>query len=423
MNPKEVMALCNARDVKVVAFHFCNFQGLWQSVFLPINELKESTFESGLFFDQSLGTSNQLEALVLPDSKTAFIDPFSNLCTLGLICDISDAQTRELHNLAPRSIAKKASEYLKSSQMADKACFGPEPEFFIFNESEFSASNECCSWRGKEQWNSGNDHTQLRNEMMMTMVELGIDIERHHQEAGILPRFEIDVAFDSLISIADKIYLYKYIVQRVAQKYRKTATFMPKPLCEDVCLRMNTHISLWQQEKNLMAGEESGEISETGLFFIGGLLKHAGSLCAFCKPSTNSYRNRKEGSEPVCRVPFSESQARTKRVEFRCADPLANPYLAFSAMLMAGVDGIRRKILPENGSWTKLGGNSYFFTQNLPISLENALLELEKDRDYLTENNIFSDSFLDGYIHGKKKECRQVAQRPHPYEHILYYKS
>jgi glutamine synthetase len=393
MTPKDVIELAKKKDVKIVDFKLCDILGTWQHFAVPVGELKEDVFEDGLGFDGSSVRGwraiNASDMLVIPDAATAFIDPFAANTTLSLSCDVVDPVTREVYERDPRGIAKKAEAYLKGTGLADTAYFGPEAEFFIFDSASFDATSNGTFYkvdsvegiwnRGKEKEDNGSPNLgykirhkegyfpvapadkliDIRNEMILTMESLGIKIEREHHEVATAGQAEIDIVFDTLLRTADKMSLYKYVVKNVAHKYGKTATFMPKPLFGDNGSGMHTHQSLWKDGKPLFAGNGYAGLSEMALYYIGGILKHAPALCAICNPTNNSYKRLVPGYEaPVnlvysarnrsaaARIPMYTEQPKAKRIEFRPPDPSANPYLAFSAIMMAGLDGVQNKIDP-----------------------------------------------------------------------------
>lgn len=467
MKPKEVLALCKAKDVQVVDLKFCDIHGSWQHFSIPVTELTEAVFEDGLGFDgSSIRGWKGIEAsdmLVIPDPTTAIIDPFNEARTLSLVCDVEDPITREPYDRSARGIARRAVDYMKSTGIADTVYFGPEAEFFIFDDVRYD-SREQTSYYTLDHcegvWNSGReefpnlghkipfkggylpvppiDKTQdIRNEMMLCMMELGIDIERQHHEVATAGQAEIDLVFDELLPMADKMCLYKYIVKNIAHKNGKTATFMPKPLFGDNGSGMHTHISIWKKGQTLMAGDEYAGLSQTGLYFIGGLLKHAGALCALCNPTNNSYKRLVPGYEApvtlaysarnrsaICRIPTYSPSPKAKRVEFRCPDPSANPYLAFAALLLAGLDGVENKIDPGEPMDKNLYDLPPEEAKNLsyvPDSLKEALKALDKDREFLNKGNVFTNDFIDNFIQLKTLEYDAIRLRPHPHEFMLYY--
>lgn len=467
MKPKEVLALCKAKDVQIVDLKFCDIDGHWQHFSIPVTEFTESIFEEGLGFDgSSIRGWKGIEAsdmLVIPDPSTAFIDPFSQARTLSIACDVEDPITREPYDRSARGIAKRAVSYMQSTGIADTVYFGPEAEFFIFDDVRFD-SKEYTSYYTVDSsegiWNTGReefpnlghkipykggylpvppiDKTQdIRNEMILCMMDLGINIERQHHEVATAGQAEIDLVFDELLKMADNMCLYKYVVKNVANKHGKTATFMPKPLFGDNGSGMHTHISIWKKGQTLMAGDEYAGLSQTGLYFIGGLLKHAPALCALCNPTNNSYKRLVPGYEApvtlaysarnrsaICRIPTYSPSPKAKRVEFRCPDPSANPYLAFSALLLAGLDGVENKIDPGEPMDKNLYDLPPEEAKNLsyvPDSLKGALEALDKDREFLNKGSVFTNDFIDNFISLKMTEYDAIRLRPHPHEFMLYY--
>ena len=387
--PQEVIKMAKDNDLKILDYKFMDFPGLWQHFSVPIDSLDEEVFEDGVGFDGSSirgwQSINESDMLIVPDPDTAIIDPFMDPPTLSMICDIRDPVTGSQYSRDPRSVARKAENYLKSSGIADTAFFGPEAEFFIFDDIRFDQTHDCGYYyvdSVEGRWNSGKDEKpnlgykprykegyfpvppsdslqNIRSEMMLTMIESGINVEAHHHEVATGGQGEIDFRFSPLLSCADQLILYKYIVKNVARKHGKTATFMPKPLFDDNGTGMHVHQSLWKGDTPLFAGSGFAGLSEMALHYIGGLLKHASSLLAFAAPTTNSYKRLVPGFEaPVnlaysqrnrsaaVRIPVYSTNPKSKRLEFRCPDATCNPYLAFSAMLMAGLDGIQNKIDP-----------------------------------------------------------------------------
>ncbi|QYY35132.1 type I glutamate--ammonia ligase [Ruficoccus sp. ZRK36] len=467
MTPKEVLALAKAKDVKIIDLKFCDIHGSWQHFSVPVTELNEELFEDGLGFDgSSIRGWQGIEAsdmLVMPDADTAFIDPFIEVPTLSLICDIEDPITREPYSRSPRGIAKKAEEYLKASGLADAAYFGPEAEFFIFEDVRYSsASNESFYAVDSVEgiWNTGREefpnqaykirhkegylpvppadrHMDLRNEMVLTMQELGLNVEAQHHEVATGGQCEIDLRFDTLLKMADQMGIYKYVVKNVAHRAGKTATFMPKPLFGDNGSGMHTHQSLWKKGKPLMAGDGYANLSQMGLWYIGGLLKHAPALCAFCNPTNNSYKRLVPGYEApvtlaysarnrsaICRIPMYSTSPKAIRVEFRCPDPSANPYLAFAALLMAGLDGIENKIdpgSPVDKNLYDLPPEEAAKLSYVPDSLRGSLEALKADQEFLLKGEVFTEDFIKNYIKLKSAEYDEIRLRPHPHEYSMYF--
>jgi glutamine synthetase len=471
MTPKDVIKLAKEKEIKIVDFKLCDILGSWQHFSVPVNELKEDVFEDGLGFDGSSVRGwraiNASDMLVIPDPATAFIDPFAANPTLSLACDIVDPITREVYDRDPRGIAKKAEAYLKSTGLADTAYFGPEAEFFIFdsvaydstaNESFYKVDSVEGTWnRGRATEPNGSPNLgykirhkegyfpvapadkliDIRNEMILTMQDLGIAIEREHHEVATAGQAEIDIVFDTLLRTADKMTLYKYIVKNVAYKYGKTATFMPKPLFGDNGSGMHTHQSLWKDGKPLFAGNGYAGLSEMALYYIGGILKHAPALCALCNPTNNSYKRLVPGYEaPVnlaysarnrsasIRIPTYSSNPKAKRIEYRTPDPAANPYLACAAQLMAGLDGIQNKIHPGEAldkNLYDLAPEELAKVPHVPDSLRGAIEALSADHEFLLKGDVFTKDFVENYIAMKKSEYDAVRLRPHPYEFYLYF--
>jgi glutamine synthetase len=465
--PKSVIESAKKSGARMVDIKFVDTFGTWQHFSCPIRELTAEIFSEGLGFDgSSIRGWKSIEAsdmLAMPDPKTAFIDPFCAVPTLSLTCTISETGTKEAYTRDPRGIAQRAERYLASTGTAETAVFGPEAEFFIFDSVQYdSKSNGTFYSVDSEEgiWNSGRDEmpnlgyklrhkegyfpvgpadTQqdIRTEMCLVMEELGLHIERQHHEVATAGQAEIDYRFDTLVRAADAMMVYKYVVKNVARKHGKTACFMPKPLFGDNGSGMHTHMSLWKKGKPLFAGNEYAGLSKMALYYIGGLLKHARALCAICNPTTNSYKRLVPGYEaPVnlayssrnrsaaIRIPGYSDNPKAKRIEYRPPDPAANPYLAFAALLMAGLDGIQNKIEPGE----PLDKNIYELppeelkkVPNVAGSLGEALDCLEKDHDFLLKGDVFTADFLDMWIAAKRKEHDALRLRPHPYEFFLYY--
>ncbi|MBI4326919.1 MAG: type I glutamate--ammonia ligase, partial [Chloroflexi bacterium] len=455
------------QGAKMVDVKFVDTFGTWQHFSCPIGELTEEAFSEGLGFDgSSIRGWKSIEAsdmLALPDPATAFIDPFCAVPTLSLTCTIAETGTREAYTRDPRGMAQRAEKYLASTGIADSAVFGPEAEFFIFDDVRFDTKSNGTFYAvdsGEAIWNTGREETpnpgykirhkegyfpvapadtqqDIRTEMCLVMEQLGVKIERQHHEVATAGQAEIDYRFDTLVRAADAMMVYKYVVKNVARKHGKTATFMPKPLFGDNGSGMHTHQSLWKKGKPLFAGHEYAGLSQTALYYVGGLLKHAMALCAFCSPTTNSYKRLVPGFEaPVnlayssrnrsaaIRIPTYSENPKAKRIEYRPPDPAANPYLAFAAMLMAGLDGVQNKIEPGepmDKNLYELPPEEHAKIPQVPGSLGEALDHLEKDHDFLLKGDVFSMDFLETWASHKRKEHDALRLRPHPYEFFLYY--
>jgi glutamine synthetase len=467
MTPKEVLEFAKKNDAKQVDIRFTDLPGLSHHVSYPIHELDESSFEEGYGFDGSSirgwAVINESDMLLLPDSTTAFMDPFAETATLVMLADVVDPITRQHYERDPRWIAKKAEMYLNSSGVADTAYFGAEAEFFIFDNVRFDQNEHSGFYfidAEEGRWNSGRekdnlgyrprykegyfpvpptDHYQdLRSEMVQTMLKCGLNIECHHHEVATGGQAEIDQRFDTLVKSADNMMLYKYVVRNVAYQYGKSVTFMPKPLFGDNGSGMHVHQSLWKSGKPLFAGDGYAGVSQLALWYIGGLLKHARALSAIIAPTTNSYKRLVPGYEaPVnlaysrrnrsaaCRIPMYSASPKAKRVEFRPPDPSANPYLAFASMVVAGLDGIVNKIDPGeplDKDIYDLSPEEMKNVPSMPASLEEALDCLENDHAFLLKGDVFTEELLESFINYKRKsEADAVRLRPHPYEFALYY--
>jgi glutamine synthetase len=465
--PKGVLDLAKKNGAKMVDIKFVDTFGSWQHFSMPIAELTEESFSEGLGFDgSSIRGWKSIEAsdmLAMPDPATAMIDPFCTIPTLSLTCTIAETGTLEAYNRDPRGIAQRAEKFLASTGIADQAFFGPEAEFFVFDNVQYDCTSNSAfhSLDGAEGvWNTGRDEMpnlgykirhkegyfpvapsdifqDIRTEMVLLMEDLGIKIERHHHEVATAGQAEIDYRFETLIRAADAMMLYKYIVKNVARRHGKTATFMPKPLFGDNGSGMHTHQSLWKKGKPLFAGNEYGGLSQMALYYIGGLLKHARALCAICNPTTNSYKRLVPGFEaPVnlayssrnrsaaIRIPTYSDSPKAKRIEYRPPDPAANPYLAFAALLMAGLDGIQNKIDPGeplDKNLYELPPEELKKVPQVAGSLGEAISYLEADHDFLLKGDVFSKDFLEMWISAKRREHDALRLRVHPYEFTMYY--
>ncbi len=472
-SPKEVIQMAKDAEAQFVDFRFTDVPGLQHHFSTPIRELTEDVFIEGLGFDGSsvrgFQSIDDSDMILIPDAETAMIDPINERKTLCLTCIVRDPITGEEYEKDPRVVAKKAVKHMESTGIADVAHIGPEPEFFIFDSVTYSNRPEGAGFEifsNEGPWMSGDLMSEtgrslssghkiphkrgyfplppldtfqdLRSDMVDALESVGIEIEVHHHEVGTAGQAEIDMRFCNLLKMSDQVQTYKYIVKNVADQNGFSASFMPKPIFGDNGSGMHTHQSLWKDGEPLFY-DESGYagLSETAIYYIGGLLKHAHAVLAFAAPTTNSYKRLLPGYEaPInlaysqrnrsaaIRIPMYSSSPKAKRIEFRCPDPMANPYLAFSAMLMAGLDGIKNKIEPI----APLDTNIYDLTEteregipNVPESLEEAISALENDNDFLTQGSVFTNSLLEAYIEGKREEIDVVSTRPTPMEFELYY--
>mgnify|MGYP006108723283 FL=1 len=464
-----VFKLAKDSGAKMVDFRFTDLPGMWQHFTSPIKELEKDTFIDGVGFDGSsirgFQEIQESDMLLIPDPSTAFIDPFMEVPTLVLICTVQDPITREDYTRDPRIVALKAEAYLKSTGIGDTAFFGPEAEFFVFDDVRYSTAENYSFYEvdsAEAAWNTGSDEVpnlghklrykegyfpvppsdslqDLRSEMCLTMMDIGLDVEVHHHEVATAGQCEIDLRFDTMVSMADKMMKYKYVVKNVANRHGKTATFMPKPIFMDNGSGMHTHQSVWKKGKNVMYKKGTyGDLSQDAIYYIGGILKHAPSLLAFTNTTTNSYRRLVPGYEaPInlmyscrnrtacIRIPTYSNSEKAKRIEFRCADATANPYIAFSAMLMAGLDGIKNKISPPapmDQNLYELPPKQKAKVKQTPASLDAVLDALEKDNDYLVQGDVFTKDFIHNYIAYKREnEVDPIRLRPHPHEFTLYY--
>ena len=466
MSVEKVLKILKDKEVKYVDLRFTDTKGKWQHTAQTVNTIDESTFKDGIMFDGSSIAGwkniNESDMILMPDPATAVMDPFTAQPQLILFCDVIEPADGKPYELDPRSTAKKAEKFLADSGIGDKTYFGPEAEFFLFDDVKFSTNQEYTFYSidseegayntGVEMEGGNMGHrpkdkggyfpvppvdsaTDIRAEMVSTMMEMGLDMEKHHHEVAP-SQHELGVKFNTLVTSADHLQIYKYCVHMVAQAYGKTATFMPKPVYNDNGSGMHVHQSIWNNNKPLFAGDGYSGLSETCLHYIGGIIKHARAINAFSNASTNSYKRLVPGFEaPVllayssrnrsasCRIPYSNS-ANGKRVEVRFGDASGNPYFTFAAMLMAGLDGIKNKIHPGDATDKDLYDLEPAELDGIPTvcgSLRDALNSLNADRDFLKAGNVFSDGLIDSYISLKMDEVIQLEHSPHPVEFKMYY--
>ena len=468
MTPKQVVEFAKENGALMVDYKFMDFVGTWQHVSVPMTEFDEDTFEEGQGFDGSSIRGWQpihaSDMILLPDPTSAKMDPFVAVPTLSLICNVFDPITKEDYTRDPRNIARKAEAYLKSTGLGDTAFFGPEAEFFIFDEVRFdSSANQSFYMVDSVEgaWNTGREEfpnlgykpghkegyfpcsptdsqNDLRNEMVLELQKVGIRVECQHHEVATGGQAEIDMRFSSLVDMADQLQWFKYVIKNVAWRNGKTVTFMPKPLYGDNGSGMHCHQSIWRDGQNLFAGDKYGGLSQMALWYIGGIIKHAKALCALTNPTTNSYKRLVPGYEaPVnmayssrnrsasLRIPMMSTNPKAKRIEYRTPDPSCNGYLAFAAMLMAGLDGIENKIDPGQPLDKDIYGLSPEELKDIPsapASLEEALKALEADHDFLLKGDVFTPDVIEKWIEYKMEaEVNPVRMRPVPLEFQLYY--
>lgn len=477
MTPKEVLALCREKEIQAVDLRFMDFPGTQKHFTIPVKALTAASFEEGFGFDGSSirgwQAINESDMLVVPQADTAMVDPFLER-TLSLTCNIQDPITREDYAKDPRNVARKAEAYMKSTGFADKAMFGPEAEFFVFDDVWFD-TNEHESYyhvdSAEGQWNRGKPNglpaggsggirsnagykirykegyfptppadtlQDLRTEIMLKLVECGIEVEGQHHEVATAGQCEVDMRYGPLVQTADNMLRYKYVVKNVAARHGKSATFMPKPLWNDAGSGMHLHLSFWKNGDPLFAGSGYGGLSEMALWAMGGILKHAPAVMAFCCPTTNSYKRLVPGFEaPInltysyrnrsaaIRIPVHSPHPQNKRFEFRCPDSSSNPYLAMAAMLMAALDGIRNRTDPGpplDKDIYDLGPDELKDVPKVPRSLEESLTALRRDHEFLLRGDVFTEDVIDTWIWYKTAhEVEAIRQRPHPYEFALYY--
>jgi len=467
MTAREVLDFSKKKKVEMVDLKFIDLVGTWQHFSIPTSELNMDLFKDGSGFDGSSIRGWKMiensDMLVVPDPNTAVMDPFMEIPTLSMICNVQDPISREVYERDPRGVAQRAEQYLKRTKIGDVSFWGPEAEFFVFDHASYDQNSHSGYYFIDSEegiWNSGREGQNLgsrprhkegyfpvsptdsqqdiRSEMVREMEKAGMHVEKHHHEVATAGQAEIDLRFDTLLSMADKMMMYKYIVKNVARRHNKTATFMPKPLFQDNGTGMHTHQSIWKDKKPLFAGKEYAGVSKMCLHYIGGILKHSPALAAFTNPTTNSYKRLTPGFEaPVLlayssrnrsagiRIPMYSPNPKAKRIEVRFPDPAANCYLAFSAMLMAGLDGVQNKIDPGEAMDKNLydldpeeAGN----IPTMPASLEEALSNLENDYQFLLKGGVFSEDLVQAWIGYKRdNEVDQVRIRPHPHEFVMYY--
>lgn len=467
-----VLDLIKTKNIEMVDFRLVDVPGRWHHITIPASEVEADTFKGGVAFDgssiQGFRQIEESDMVMVPVPETAFVDPFTAAPTLSIACNVHEPSLNR-YNRDPRYIAEKAEGYLRASGIGDTAFFGPEIEFFIFDDVRFDQNQHHGYYfvdSDEGIWNAGRNSTpnlghkvrnkqgyfpvppvdsqqDIRTDMVRTLQECGMRVERHHHEVATAGQGEINFRFNTLTRCADNVMLYKYIVKNVAHRQGKTATFMPKPLFGDNGSGMHVHQSVWKDGENLFFEDGAyGNLSQLALYYIGGILYHAPALLAFTNPSTNSYKRLVPGYEaPVnlvfskgnrsaaVRIPIAAVSPKASRIEFRTPDATANPYLAFAAMLMAGLDGIKRRIDPRDLGYGPLDSNIYELDakekakiKSVPGSLGEVLQALEEDHDFLTEGGVFSEDFIQNWINLKRTtELEPVNLRPHPYEFYLYY--
>ena len=464
----DVLKLIKSKKIEFVDLRFCDIFGRWQHTSFPSAEIDAGTFKDGMGFDGSSirgwQAINNSDMIILPDPTTAVVDPFMAHPTLSLICDVADPLTKKRYDLDPRYIATKAENYLKKTKIGDTCYFGPELEFFVFDDVRYQSTPNSSFYQldsEEAEWNSGEDevpnlghkarykegyfplspldtYQDIRSDMVKVMQECGLHVECHHHEVGGPGQSEIDLRFAPLKKMADDTLWYKYIVKNVAKNHGKSATFMPKPVFADNGSGMHVHQSIWKGSKPLFAGNKYAGLSDMALYYIGGILKHARALCAFTNSTINSYKRLVPGYEaPIVlahsarnrsaaiRIPMYSDSPKAKRIETRFPDPAGNCYLIFSAMLMAGLDGIKNKIKPTK----ELEEDIYELSEkelskypSVPAALEESLDELRKDHKFLLEGYVFTKEFIEGYINYKMdEEITPWRTRPNPLEFVMYY--
>ncbi|MEE9265487.1 MAG: type I glutamate--ammonia ligase [Gammaproteobacteria bacterium] len=466
---RDIEKTIKENDVEFVDFKFIDLPGLWQHFSIPIGQFSPDLFTEGIAFDGSsirgFQSIDESDMLLLPDVNASFLDPFTDDATLSFICNVKDPVTQQLYSRDPRYVAQKAERYLNTTGIADTVYVGPEAEFYIFDDIRFDQSYNRGFYQIDSQegfWNSGKEenpnlgykprykegyfpvppmdsHQNLRSKMVKTLLGIGVEVEVHHHEVGTAGQAEIDMRFTTLVDMADNLMKYKFVVRNVAHRHNKTVTFMPKPIFMDNGSGMHVHQSLWKGGKNLFFElGRYGDISKMAEYYIGGILHHASSLLALCAPTTNSYRRLVPGYEaPInliysqrnrsacVRIPMYSASEKAKRIEVRFPDPSCNPYLAFSALLMAGLDGIENQMEPPapiDRDLYELEGEEKAKIKSTPGSLEEVIDALEKDHAYLLKGDVFTEDLLEMWIDYKReREIDFVRLRPHPAEFALYY--
>lgn len=464
----KVLKFIKENKIEFVDMKFMDFPGQWQHFTVPVSQFSASSFEDGFGFDGSSirgwKAINESDMIIIPDAQTMFVDPFISAPTVSLICDVYEPATKEKYSRCPRNIAQKAENYLISTGIADTVYYGPEAEFFVFDDVRFDSQPNSAFYfvdSVEGRWNTGREENpnlgykprykegyfpvpptdalvDLRNEMVLNMQACGLEVEAQHHEVASGGQCEIDLRFQPLVTTADQLLMFKYIVKNTAKKNNKSVTYMPKPIYGDNGSGMHVHTSLWKKGKPLFYGNGYAGLSEMALYFIGGILKHAASILAFTNPTTNSYKRLVPGFEaPVnlaysqrnrsaaVRIPMYSSSPKAKRIEFRCPDPSGNPYLGFSAILMAGLDGIINRIDPGeplDKDIYDLSPEELKDVPSTPPSLQDALKALSNDHDFLLKGDVFTPDVIETWIKYKwEKEIKPMALQPHPFEFALYY--
>ncbi|MFC7002155.1 glutamate--ammonia ligase [Pseudobowmanella zhangzhouensis] len=467
MSIQKVIDLIKESEAKFVDLRFTDTKGKEQHVSIPARLVDEEFFEEGKMFDGSSIAGwkgiNESDMVLMPDASTAMLDPFAEETQVNIRCDILEPSTMQGYDRDPRSVARRAEEYLKSTGIGDTAFFGPEPEFFMFDDVKFNSEMKGAFYEidsSEAKWNSGSEYDNgnkghrpgvkggyfpvppvdsahdIRAAMCLVMEEMGLVIEAHHHEVATAYQNEIACQFNTLVKKADEIQIYKYVVHNVADAYGLTATFMPKPLVGDNGSGMHVHQSISKDGKNIFAGDKYAGLSEEALYYIGGIIKHARALNAFTNASTNSYKRLVPGFEAPVMLAYSArnrsasiriphvTSAKARRIEVRFPDPTANPYLAFAAMMMAGLDGIQNKIHPGDAMDKDLYDLPAEEAKQIPTvasSLDMALAALDADREFLTRGGVMTDDMIDAYIELKKADIERLAMTPHPVEFEMYY--
>lgn len=466
-SPRELLAYCREKEVKAIDLRFVDLRGTWHHKTIPIALLTEDCFDDGFGIDGgSIRGWRPIEAsdlLIVPEVGTWFLDPFTTLPTLNLLCNVQDPVSREDYGRDPRFVARKSLAHLASTHIADAAYFGPESSFFIFDDVRFESRPSGAFYfldSEEAEWNRGREErpnlayklrhgegyspcapadqlVDIRLDMMQTLIECGIQVECQQHEVATAGQCEIDIRYDTLLRMADMQMIYKYVVKNIARRHGKTVTFMPQPLLGDQGSGMHVHVSLWKQGLPLFAGNRYAGLSEVALYAIGGLLHHAPAVMAFTNPTTNSYKRLVAGAaapinlgfsqqnrSAACRIPQYSPDPKGKRIEFRCPDSTSNPYFGFAAILMAMIDGIQNKIDPGH----PIDRNHYERTtadvgelRKVPQSLEDALDALEDDQEFLLRGDVFTEDLIDEWLTMKRMEAEAVSRRPHPYEFSLYF--
>ncbi|QDU30355.1 Glutamine synthetase [Anatilimnocola aggregata] len=437
MTPREILALCREKEVQAVDLRLADLSGAWHHLTIPVARLDEDVFEDGVGFDGTAlwggPPTNESDLLAVPQPETAYLDPVAAVPTLAILCNIQDPLTREPFSRDPRYIAQKAVNYLRSTGFADEAQIGPKAQFFVFDEAKFTQSGSGSSC----QVSAATEVHSLQSEMLQALNDAGLKVEGVLRSSQATPS-AIGLAHQPVVTMADHLLAYKHIIRHVARRRQKQATFMPQPLAEGPGSGLHTHLSFWKKEQPIFAGHGYAGLSDTGLYALGGVLRHAPALLALCSPTTNSYKRLAPGGQgPVhlvysqrnrsaaCRIPVYSSSPKSRRIAFRCPDPSCNPYLAFAAIVLAAIDGIQTKLhpgQPYEGDRRYASPAELAELPHVPATLDEALRALEEDQEFLLRDDVFTPDVIQTWIDEKRRsEIQPLRLRPHPFEFCLYF--